>query len=58
MGARAPTIEIVAGAMSLSGVEGDVMDVVIATEGEREPVDRDAIELSRVAIRLLDLADQ
>ena len=34
------------------------MGVVVATEREREPVDRDAIELSRVAIRLLDLADQ
>ena len=44
--------------MPLSGVEGDVVDVVIATEREGEPVDRDAIELSRVAIRLLDLADQ
>ena len=32
--------------------------VVVATEREREAIDGDPIELSRVAIRLLDLADQ
>src|SRR5687768_1740049 len=47
-----------AGAMPLTGVETHVMGVVVATEGERESVDRDAIELTRVAIRLLDFADQ
>jgi hypothetical protein len=34
------------------------MDVVVATEREGEAVDRDSIELSRVAISLFDLADQ
>src|SRR6185503_8248294 len=41
-----------------TGVETDVMGVVVATERECETVDRDAIELARVAVRLLDLADQ
>ena len=58
MDARPPALEVVAGAAPLTGVEPDVMGVVVATEREREPVDRDPIELSRVAIRLLDLADQ
>ena len=53
-----PTLEVVAGATPLTAVEPDVMGVVIATECEREMVDRDPIELSGVAIRLLDLADQ
>src|SRR5215210_339638 len=35
-----------------------MVSVVVATEREGEPVDRDAIELSRVAICLFDLADQ
>src|SRR5205823_3432936 len=56
--ARAPAVEVVAGAVPLTGVEADVVGVVVATEGERETVDRDPIELSRVPIRLLDLADQ
>src|SRR3954470_22331826 len=56
--ARTPTLEVVAGATPLTAVEPDVMGVVIATECEREPVDGHPIELSRVAIRLLDLADQ
>src|SRR4029453_14823751 len=38
--------------------EADMVGVVVPTERDGEPVDRDAIELSRVAIRLLDLADQ
>src|SRR5262245_18096761 len=58
VGARCPALEVVAGAAPLTGVERDVMRVVVATERERETVDRDAIELSSVAIRLLDLADQ
>src|SRR5437763_717846 len=58
MDARAPAVEVVAGAVPLTGVEADVVGVVVATEGERETVDRDPIELSRVPIRLLDLADQ
>src|SRR6185436_12860012 len=58
MDARSPTLEVVAGATPLTAVEPDVMGVVIATECEREMVDRDPIELSGVAIRLLDLADQ
>ena len=44
--------------MPLTGVEADMVRVVVATERERDAVDRDAIELSRVAICLLDLADQ
>src|SRR5205814_9914776 len=32
--------------------------VVVAPKGERQAVDRDPIQLTRVAIRLLDLADQ
>src|SRR6266550_1094752 len=56
--ARSPTLEVVAGATPLAGIEGDVVGVVIAAERERETVDCDSIELSRVAIRLLDLADQ
>src|SRR3954469_7056679 len=55
---RTPTLEVVAGATPLTAVEPDVVGVVIAAEREREPVDRDPIELTRVAIRLLDLADQ
>ena len=58
MDARSPTLEVVAGASPLTGIEGDVMRVVVATERERQPVDGDPIELSRVAIRLFDLADQ
>src|SRR4249919_2370157 len=58
MDARPPTLEVVAGATPLTAVEPDVVGVVIATERERKPVDRDSIELSGVAIRLLDLADQ
>ena len=54
----APTLEVVAGATPLAGIEGDMVRVVIATERERESIDRDPIEFSRVAIRLLDLADQ
>src|SRR6266446_8574383 len=56
--ARTPALEIVASAVPLTGVEADVMDVVVATEREGEAVDRDSIELSRVAISLFDLADQ
>src|SRR5215203_5115804 len=53
-----PTVEIVAGAVPLTGVEADMVRVVVTAERERDPVDRDAIELARVAVRLLDLADQ
>src|SRR5204862_809605 len=56
--ARLPTVEIVAGAVPLSGVETDMVRVVVTAEREREPVDRDPIELACVAVRLLDLADQ
>ena len=56
--ARSPTVEIMAGAVPLTGVETQVMRVVVAAERERQSVDRDPIQLARVAIRLLDLADQ
>ena len=55
---RSPTVEVVAGASPLAGIEVDMVRVVVAAEREREPVDRDPIELARVAICLLDLADQ
>ena len=58
MDARVPALEIVAGAVPRTGVETDVVRVVIAAEGEREPIDGDPVQLARVAIRLLDLADQ
>jgi hypothetical protein len=58
MDAGTPALEIVAGAMPRTGVETDMVGVVVATEGEREAVDRDPVQLARVAIRLLDLADQ
>src|SRR5262245_613891 len=58
MHAGTRALEVVAGAMPLTSVETDVMGVVVATEGERETVDGDPIQLARVAIRLLDLADQ
>src|SRR3989304_4342635 len=45
-------------AAPLTGVEGDVVRVVVAAERERDAIDRDPIELTGVAIRLLDLADQ
>ena len=45
MDARAPTLEVVAGATPLAGIEGDMMGVVVATEGEGQAVDRDPIEL-------------
>jgi len=48
----------VAGASPLTGFEVDMVRVVVATEGEGEAIDGDPIELSRVAIRLFDLADQ
>src|SRR3954469_9044128 len=48
--ASPPTVEVMAGAVPLAGVETDVMRVVVATECERDPVDRDPIELARVAI--------
>src|SRR3977135_1031915 len=58
MDARGPRLEVMAGAVPLAGVETDVMGVVVATEGESEPVDRDPIELTRVGILLRALADQ
>ena len=53
-----PSFEVVAGAVPLAGIEADVVGVVVAAERERNAIDRDAIELAGVAIRLLDLADQ
>src|SRR5439155_23546965 len=58
MDARLPTVEVVACAVPLSGVETDMVRVVVTADRERESVDRDPIELARVAVRLLDLADQ
>src|SRR5450432_1041551 len=56
--AAAPTLEIVAGAAPLSGHEGHVMGVVVATERQRKLVDRNPIELASIAICLLDLANE
>src|SRR5436190_12878354 len=56
--ADVPGLEVVAGAVPPTGVETDMVRVVVAAEREREPFERDSIELTRVAIGLLDLADQ
>ncbi len=58
MDARGPALEVMAGAVPLTGVETDVVGVVVAPEGEREPIDRDPVQLAGVTICLLDLADQ
>src|SRR5437879_10231727 len=49
---------MMAGAVPRSGVKADVVGVVVAPKSEGQAVDRDPIQLTRVAIRLLDLADQ
>src|SRR5215208_3260733 len=47
-----------AGAVPLTGVEADVVRVVVAAEREGHTIDRDPVQLAGVTIRLLDLADQ
>src|SRR6476646_1544695 len=58
MDTRTRALEMVAGAMPRTGVETHVVGVVVAAEGEREPVDGDPVQLASVTICLLDLADQ
>jgi hypothetical protein len=47
-----------AGAVPLTGIEADVVGVVVTAERQGDPLDRDPIKLACVAIRLLDLADE
>src|SRR3954468_15666777 len=58
MDAGTPALEVVVRAMPPAGVEADVMRVVVTTERQGNALDRDAVHLAGVAVRLLDLADE
>jgi hypothetical protein len=58
MTADAPTLEKVAGAMPAAALKGYVMGTVLPVKMDAEARHVDPILLIRVALRLLDLADE
>ena len=57
VGAGLPGLEVVAVALPAIGIEAHAMRVVVATEGHAHPFDGDPVQLARVSVGLLDLAD-